>query len=245
MAATAVPFLAFAGWQWVSGVAAGGAPDVDFLLYRDATARWLAGGGFYAPWQLAGPYDVWTTPGAILYPPPILVLLVPFTVLPAPLWSALPLAIVMCVVVWHRPHPSAWPILAMGLAWIATPQAIAHGNPVLWAWAALALGTLWGWPAVLVLLKPSLAPFALIGATRRSWWIGLGALVGASLLLLPLWIDWVRAVVDSRGTGLLYSAKELPMMLIPLVAWAARTPRQPHTSIRSVTAPRDAPRPPA
>jgi hypothetical protein len=35
---------------------------------------------------------------------------------------------------------------------------------------------LWGWPALAVALKPTLLPFALIGARRRSWWLvaGLG-----------------------------------------------------------------------
>jgi ABC-type transport system involved in cytochrome c biogenesis permease component len=74
-----------------------------------------------------------------------------------------------------------------------------------------------------VLLKPSLAPFALFGANRRSWWAGLAALV---LLCLPfggLWADWVASVLNSRGGGLLYSALEIPMLLLPLVAWIGRT----------------------
>lgn len=223
MAATAAPFLAFAAWQWVAGVAAGGQPGGDFVMYRDAAARWLAGRPFYQPWQLGGPYDVWARYGAVLYPPPILLLLVPFTVLPGLLWHALPVAIVAGVITWHRPHPSVWPFLAMGLAWPSTMQMIAHGNPVIWAWTALALGTFWGWPAVAVLLKPTLAPFALFGVRRRSWWIALGAAALVSLLFLPMWGDWATAVIDSRGTGILYSAKEIPMMLLPVVAWLGRS----------------------
>ena len=38
----------------------------DYQLYMDATARWLSGGPFYEPAQLAGPYPI--THGAILYP---------------------------------------------------------------------------------------------------------------------------------------------------------------------------------
>ena len=63
---------------------------VDFLLYRDAAARWLAGGPYFEPYQLAGPYPI--TAGDVLYPPVALWLFVPFTVLPAVLWWAIPIA---------------------------------------------------------------------------------------------------------------------------------------------------------
>jgi hypothetical protein len=36
-------------------------------------------------------------------------------------------------------------------------------------------------------------------------------------------VDWVASVVNSRGGGPLYSSLEIPMLLIPLVAWAGRT----------------------
>ncbi len=70
------------------------------------------------------------------------------------------------------------------------------------------------------MLKPTLAPFALIGINRRSWWIALGALVAVSLVFLPLWADAIRVLVDARGErGLLYSAIEIPMVAIPVIAW--------------------------
>ena len=84
---------------------------VDYDLYMEATRRWLAGGPFYEPYQLAGPYPI--TAGDILYPPFALVLLVPFTVLPAILWWAIPLAIVGVVVARLRPDPRLWPFLAL------------------------------------------------------------------------------------------------------------------------------------
>ena len=28
----------------------------------------------------------------------------------------------------------------------------------------------WGWPALILTLKPTLLPFALLGANRRAWW---------------------------------------------------------------------------
>ena len=83
--------------------------------------------------------------------------------------------------------------------------------------------TIWYWPSVFVLLKPSLAPFALFGANRRSWWIALAAVALVSLPFGSLWMDWVASVVNSRGGGPLYSALEIPMLLIPLVAWWGRT----------------------
>ena len=68
---------------------------VDYVLYRDAAARWLAGGPFFEPYQLAGPYAI--SAGDILYPPVGLWLFVPFAVLPAPvaavMWWAIPIGI--------------------------------------------------------------------------------------------------------------------------------------------------------
>jgi hypothetical protein len=77
--------------------------------------------------------------------------------------------------------------------------------------------------APFVLLKPSLAPFALFGIRRRSWWIGAAAFVLLSIPFGAMWADWVTTVVNSRGGGLLYSSLEIPMLLLPLVAWWGRT----------------------
>ena len=40
---------------------------VDFTLYRDVTIRWLGGGPYFEPYQLAGPYPI--SAGDVLYPP--------------------------------------------------------------------------------------------------------------------------------------------------------------------------------
>ena len=37
-----------------------------------------------------------------------------------------------------------------------------------------------------------------------------------------MWADWVTTLVNSTGGGLLYSTLEVPMLLIPLVAWLGR-----------------------
>jgi len=194
---------------------------VDFVLYRDVAARSLAGGPYFEPYQLAGPYDI--RAGDVLYPPIGLLLFVPFALLPAaiawPLWWALPLGAIAWASWRLKPKPEVWPLIALCIAWPTTLLKTWTGNPVIWCVAALALGTLWYWPSVFVLLKPSLAPFALFGANRRSWWLALGVFV---LLCLPfgtMWVDWVASVVNSRGGGPLYSTLEIPMLLLPLVVW--------------------------
>ena len=127
-----------------------------------------------------------------------------------------------------RPWPWAWPVIALCIANPTTLLKIWTGNPVIWSMAAMALAVLSSntrLAAPFVLLKPSLAPFALFGVRRRSWWLGLAVLL---LLCLPfgaLWGDWVASVLNSRGGGLLYSALEIPMLLLPLVAWLGRTRR--------------------
>ena len=200
---------------------------VDFVLYRDVAARWLAGGPYFEPYQLAGPYEI--RAGDVLYPPVGLLLFVPFAVLPpalaGPLWWAIPLGATAWAIWTLQPRPIVWPLLALCIAWPTTLLKTWTGNPVIWCMAALALGTIWYWPSVLVLLKPSLAPFALFGANRRSWWLALAALVLVSLPFWSLWADWVASVVNSRGGGVLYSTLEIPMLLLPLVAWLGRTRR--------------------
>ena len=198
---------------------------VDFTLYRDVAARWLGGGPYFEPYQLAGPYEI--RAGDVLYPPVALVLFVPFAVVPAPLawalWFGIPVG-GMAAVVWRlRPAPWTWPLLALCLAWPTTLLKAWTGNPLIWSAFALALGTVWAWPAVGAALKTSLAPFALFGAWRRSWWVAAAAVALASLPFGALWADWVTALLNSRGGGVLYSALEVPTMLLPLVAWFGRT----------------------
>jgi hypothetical protein len=204
----------------------GGAPMAsplggDFAVYRDAAARWLAGGGFYEPWQLTGHYAIWAGGSPILYPPVILLLLIPFTVLPAILWWAIPVAMVGWAIWRLRPAPWSWPLIAACLAWPPTLTMAAHGNPVMWAVAFLAVGCVTAGPAVFVLVKPTLAPFALVGVNRRRWWIAAGAFALVSLPFGALWLDWLRSVLNSDGS-LVYSLQEYPILALPLVAWAGR-----------------------
>jgi hypothetical protein len=215
--ATQIPSLAEA----FSRPGVNGYGGIDYRLYMDATQRWLDGGPFYQPYQLQGPYTI--TPGDILYPPVALWLFVPFTFLPAALWWIVPLAVAGAVVLRLRPAPIAWPVLALCLAWPPTQVKVITGNPVIWVVAAMALGCLYRWPSVFVLIKPSLFPFALFGIRRRIWWAGLAVFVGLCIPFGAMWVDWLRTVVNSREGGVVYSIQEVPMLLLPLAAWWWRT----------------------
>lgn len=195
---------------------------VDHRNLVQAADRWLAGGPFYAPYQLDGPYIIGDNDlSPILYPPPWLLLLVPFTVLPGLLWWLVPIAITGVVVVYHRPKPIVWPVLALLIAFPQTLWNAAAGNTSMWVTAAVAVGTVTGPWALLAALKPSLlAPFALIGVWRRSWWIGLVILVGVCALFLPLWMDYVVVLRNTlAGNDAAYGINQLLAVMIPVVAW--------------------------
>jgi hypothetical protein len=181
------------------------------------TSGW-AGDGFYAARQLHGPYGL--QPGDSLYPPIAILLFLPFETLPQFLWWALPLCLI-AYVMW-RLQPTRWtlPIFALIALWPRTLELLIYGNPTMWVAAFAAAGILWAWPAALVLLKPTLAPFALVGIRRRRWWIATALVALASVPFGSLWVDYLHAIGDVQDTGgALYSAKELPFMAAPLVAW--------------------------
>ncbi len=194
---------------------------VDFRQYLDHTERWLHTGQFYLPRQLAGPTTVMD--GDPLYPPVILWLLVPFTVLPAVLWWAIPLTVIVWVLIALRPAPWTWPLLAFIAMWPRTPALILYGNPGMWVVAAIAAAVMWRWPGPLVLIKPSLFPFALIGIGSRGWNRTLLVFV---LLCIPfgaLWLDYVT-VLRNSNVPLSYSLLDVPLALAPVVAWLGRRP---------------------
>jgi hypothetical protein len=194
----------------------------DFLGYFNATRTWLDTGSFYLPRQLHGPYLIEL--GDVLYPPTVLWILVPFTVLPAVLWWVIPLGITTFVIHGWRPSVYWWPLMAAGLAYPDSPYMLQRGTPTIWFVALVAAGLRWRWPGALVLLKPSLLPFALIGIRSRGWWITIGVLTLATLPLLGMVPDWLAAVMDGQGkSGFLYSAKDVPIVLIPVFAWLGRT----------------------
>lgn len=194
----------------------------DFRIYRDAAAEWLRSGAFYAPHQLLGPYAI--GPGDVLYPPTILYLLVPFIALPAFLWWAIPLTIIAAVTIRLHPARWAWPVLALAIWWPRDQGLVVLGNPGMWVGAAVAAGLMLGWPSAFVALKPSLVPFALIGIRTHGWWRATAAVFLGSVGLVGLWLQYAIALSNSDFT-LGYSVLDLPFMLIPVVAWIARTDR--------------------
>jgi len=192
----------------------------DFNIYMDATTRLLAGDGWYLDRQLHGPYAI--EYGDILYPPVLAWWLAPFVVVPAPLWWVIPLALLGWALWSMRPARWTWALMLLCLVWPLTFQQFIKGNPVMWVLMFEAVALWRGWPSTFVLLKPSLAPFALFGIRRRSWWLNLAVLGLLSLPVLGATLLYPQVIIDSRGGGLLYSIRDVPLMLIPLIAWIGR-----------------------
>ena len=201
-------------------IAAAGDLGIDYVFYRDVGQRFLETGVYYLPHQLAGPYDV-TLMLDVLYPPSALLLFVPLVWVPALLWWAIPIGVTLYIVRGWDPGP--WAIAAMLalLLWPRAHGAFLYGNTDMWAMAGLAAGLRWGWPAILLTIKPTLAPFALVGIRHRSWWLAAALMGGFILLSLPLWLDYVTAI-RNVAIGGDYSLGSIPLMLVPLAAWAGR-----------------------
>lgn len=209
----------------VFGVETGGVVGVDHGIYQQAAQRWLGGGFFYYPEQVAGPYEI--IQGHVLYPPYALPWLVPGAYLPDVLWWGIPLIVIPAVVVHHRPPLWSWPLIGMLTSMFPSVEIIASGNPGIWIAMFVAIGTIWRPAFALVLLKPSLFLFALPGIRSRGWWIIAISLAIVSLVLLPLTFDYVHVVLNAHGpnASIFYSLRDVPLMLVPLVAWAgARRP---------------------
>ena len=64
--------------------------------------------------------------------------------------------------------------------------------------AAAFAGVAWAWPSASLVLKPTLAPFALIGIRERSWWIAVGVLLLLSVPFGAMWADYLTALVTRR-----------------------------------------------
>jgi hypothetical protein len=219
LAVVILGFLAFELWIVIPRMRPE-ALGVDFHQYLEHTQRWLDGGSLYLERQLLGPYEIQA--GDSLYPPPILYLTVPFVLgIPQVFWWAIPLTIIAIVVGRYRPAPWTWPLLAAMIAAPRSIEIVMYGNPVIWCTAALAAGTVLGWPAVFVILKPSLAPLAIWGIRRRSWWIALAVAIVAAVPFGAMWLEWIQVIRDSSGS-LLYSIPDLFFVLLPVVAWLGR-----------------------
>jgi hypothetical protein len=171
-----------------------------------------------------------------LYPPHALFLFLPFTVLPAILWWAIPVGVTGYVLARLRPAMWSWPIIALLVVWPKTLVGLIWGNTDMWVAAAIAAGIRWGWPAVLVTIKPVFAPFAIVGIRGRSWWLTALVLGAISLLMLPLWLDYVSAI-RNMWLPAEYSLRSVPTILIPIVAWLARARSDPQAAADTPNAP--------
>ena len=189
---------------------------VDLEIYTTAARHWLADGTWYLPRQLAGPYFI--ADGDVLYPPTLLWLMVPFTVLPAILWWIIPGTIAAVGLARLRPALWTWPIMAVCLAWPRSTAQILFANPVIWVAAVLCWGV-----GALALVKPTVIPFALVGIRSRRWWVALAVVAVLTVPFLPLALQYPGVLLDARlPSGWLYSAAEWPLLAIPLVAWWGR-----------------------
>jgi len=209
----------------------------DHWVFMEAAHRLRGDGPLYRDFQLVGEYSVRqytaTTMGD-LYPPTTYLLIVAMSFLPDVLWWAIPLSVVAAVVWYWRPSLAGW---AGILACFAPPWAwdgILSGGLFMWVAAFVALGT--RWPVFLagVLVKPNLFPFALFGVRSLSWWVAVLAGTLVALLMLPLWFEYVKVITNLKDAGYLYSIHNIPLVLVPLIAWASRQRRQP-TSQRPST----------
>ena len=174
------------GWLWIGLAIATNLSNpafgLDYRWHIEAAQRLLDTGTPYLPFELSGPFVIGD--GAILYPPTAFLLFIPFIWLPAVLWWAIPIAITAYCLWWHRPPLWAWVIITALFAFDKSINVYVFGNPSMWMVAAIAAGTVWRWPFVFVLAKPTFAPIALLGIRHRSWWIALGVLAVASLPFL-------------------------------------------------------------
>lgn len=187
----------------------------DLIHYELGVDRWLATGSPYPPEQVAAPftYDQRT----FLHPPIALPLFLAFKVLPWPLFWIVPLGLLAYVVWSYRPAPWTWPLMALPLLLYPIGGMLISGNSDLWTWGLFAAGVRWGWPAVLLAVKPSVAFAAVVGIRRRSWWIGAGLVALACLPFGTLWLEWVRVILNSPATPL-YSIGNLAIFSIPVIA---------------------------
>ena len=200
---------------------------IDVDGYLDHTRRWLDGGSWYLPAQLAGPYVVEDVTGNV-YPPTALYLLVPFALgLPMVLWWAIPVGIIAVTYWRHPPAWWAWMLVAAVFVYPRTWTVLVLGNPAMWAIALAVAGTAWGWPAWGAALKLTFAPLAIAGIRhRRAWLAGLAAAVLLALPFGSLWLDYAAVMRNTASSrGLEYVLGEWPIALALVLAGMTKRPR--------------------
>ena len=105
---------------------------------------------------------------------------------------------------------------------VETAGMLVAGNTGMWLLAGVAGGLLWGWPAVVVIIKPFVAPFALLGANKRGWWVGVAVATLLSIPLIGQWLVYPAVVLNAHSMA--YSPVLMaPLLLVPVWAWVGRT----------------------
>jgi hypothetical protein len=231
--------LAFAAAMWAAKFGAfvrAGALGIDYRTFVVVGHRLLEDGTPYLAYQ-AQPYlalpEVFRQPADVpfLYPPPFALVGVALTVVPWPVWWIVPIGIVAWTLASWKPAPWAWPILALALTHPGLASVVAVGGSSMWAVALVFAGLRWGWPAVLIVLKPSLVPFALLGLRRRSGWVAVAVMGVVSLAMLPLWVEYATAITNATDVRWWYSLGDLPLLLVPLMAYLASR-HQPEPAVQ-------------
>ena len=192
----------------------------DLGGYVAGARRFLEAGSPYLVEQVSGSWQL--QPDSFIHPPVAVLLFIPFIWLPAVLWWAIPIGLTAWAVVRLRPAAWAWPVIGACLLWPRTAGIVIAGNSDLWVAAAIGVALAFGLPsALLVVLKPSYLPLAVIGARSRSWWIAGAFVLIVCLMFGRLWLDYLAVL---RGVTLepLYSLYNAPFVAIPLIAWLGR-----------------------
>jgi hypothetical protein len=201
----------------------------DLAVCQRQAQAWLGGAPMYPAFELEGSFPIGGF-GLILYPPITNALFVPTLLLPLPLWWLIPAAIVGAAVYRLRPKGRWLLVIGLCLLFPNSVDLIVAGNPDMWIAAALAIAIYWRPAAAFVFLKPSLFPLGLIGIRSRGWWAVVAVFGAVSLVLLPQTLDWLTVLRNGQGgmagghpSGIIYSIMDLPLLGVPLVAWAGST----------------------
>jgi hypothetical protein len=196
---------------------------VDYLFSVELGRRWLETGTMYLPYQFDeyGIHDVLTTPQTVsavagVYPPIAGPFFAIWTVLPAVLWWLVPLAAVGWSI--RRAAPWTWPLIGLAACWPNAVSAVVVGNTTMWVAAGAALAVNRGWPALVALMKPSLIPLLVLGANRRSFWIGICVLAVISAPMVTEWMRYVVVIRNAESRGLFYSIHDLPLLVAVVMA---------------------------
>jgi hypothetical protein len=191
----------------------------DLQGYLEGTRRFLASGSPYVGEQTSGPWQISTH--SFIHPPSALPLFLPFLVLPAVLWWLIPVVGTVALIAYWRPAEWTWPLIALCLAWPRSAGSLFAGNSDLWAAFFVAVSLHVRPVALALLVKPTFLPLALLGVKDRTFWATAAVLVGLLAISAPLWVSYA-SVVTNAHLPITYSLLNLPLIVMPLIAWLGR-----------------------